>query len=179
MYLLKRHSILMASFLVMLLASLSACSNTVTVSLASTAPPAVTGEPTFTPTSAPTLTATPAAGACNVADFPTQTPGGPSSGFQYPPLTYFYDGGSAAGNHYYQLCSSGDAASILAFLQHSIPLGGWTITSVTATTLSASQTSKPVTGGFCPSVNITVGSHAGYPGEWDADFHPPASLCAK
>jgi hypothetical protein len=62
------------------------------------------------------------------------------------------------------------------FMEHSIPAGGWTIIATTATTLAAVQTSVPQEG-LCASVNIIVGSHPGYPGEWDANFHSPTSSC--
>ncbi len=156
-----------------LLPLLAGCATT-TPNAAAT--PTATVAPTATATPAPTATLTPAPGVCNAADFPTKTSGGPDEGFHYPPLTYSYAQGNAAGNHYFVLCSSGTSSTILAFLQQSIPAGGWTIKSMTATTINATQTSKPQ-GGFCPSVDITVGSHAGYPGEWNADFHPPAGAC--
>jgi hypothetical protein len=140
--------------------------------------PTSTPQPTATSIPAPTPTSTPGpqAGVCNAADFPTHTSGGPSATFAYPPLTYYYDIGPAAGNHYYVLCSSGTPTSIRAFLLQSIPAGGWTVTQTTATTIAAQKQTTPPSG-YCYSVNITLGNHAGYPGEWDADFHPPILSC--
>jgi hypothetical protein len=171
-----------SSLALVALLSLAACgSSSSTAAATSTATTPATAtvapSPTATATTAPpTATPTPAPGVCNPADFPTKTPGGPNHGFQYPPLTYYYYQGSGAGNNYNVLCSSGTPDTILAFLKQSIPAGGWTIKSSTATTINATQTSAPQ-GGFCPSVDITVGSHVGYPGEWNADFHPPAGSC--
>jgi hypothetical protein len=76
----------------------------------------------------------------------------------------------------YKLCSPGTPTAILAFLQQSIPAGGWTISGTTATTLHAVQTNVPQEG-LCASVDITVGAYAGFPGEWDLAFHQPTSQC--
>lgn len=145
-----------------------------------TATPPATPMPTSTPvptaTPAPTATTGPTPGVCKASDFSMKMNGGPNEGFAYPPLTYSSYEGNGAGNTYYVLCSSGTPTSILTFLKTSIPAGGWQVTSVTATTLAAQKPTNPATG-FCYSLNITVGAHAGYPGEWDADFHPPALSC--
>ncbi len=164
-----------------LLFLLVGCGQTVTVAV----DPTVTMTSAATATSAPAATATalpptatsaPTAGVCNAADFSSQIPGGPDSGFQYPPLTYHGPQDAAAGTYRYFMCSSGTPTSILTFLEHAIPMGGWTITNTTSTTLNAVQTSLPQYG-LCASVNLTVGSHTGYPGEWDAFFHSPTSNC--
>lgn len=154
--------------------SLMACGATTTV--------LVTGGTSATPTAtatatipAPTATATPAPGVCNPADFPTKTNGGPE-GFQYPPLTYYYDETPGAGNHPYAICSSGNPTSILAFMKQSVTNAGWKITSTTATTLTAENPTNPPSG-FCYTVDMSVGSNASYPGEWVANFHPPATNC--
>lgn len=153
--------------LLCLLLGLGGCDSTVTV----------VATPTIAPTATiPLATATPAPGMCNAADFPTQIPGGPDPSFQYPPLTYHGPEDGAAGTYRYFMCSSGTPTSILAFLEHSIPAGGWTIKATTTTTLTAVQTNHPQEG-LCASVNLAVGSHAGYPGEWDAFFHSPTSSC--
>ena len=162
-----------------LLCFLVGCGDTVTVVVSPTATSTVavtaTSAATATPT-APLATATPAPGVCNAADFPTQLAGGPDPSFQYPPLTYHGPEDAAAGTYRYFMCSSGTPTSILAFLQHAIPAGGWKITATTATTLNAVQVNRPQEG-LCASVNLTVGAHAGYPGEWDAYFHSPTSSC--
>lgn len=167
------HGMVLCGALLSMLCLLVGCGNTVTVVVAPTA--MATSVATATAT-IPPATATPASGVCDAADFPTKFPGGPDPSFQYPPLTYHGSLDGAAGNEYYGLCSSGDPASILAFLEHSIPAGGWTVTATTATTLNALHTSAPQDG-FCASVDITVGTHPGFPGEWGADFHPPAVPC--
>jgi hypothetical protein len=124
----------------------------------------------------PTPTATPQLGVCKASDFPTKTPGGPSEGFAYLPHTYYYDLGQGAGNHYYVLCSPGTPATISAFLVQALPAGGWTVTQSSSTKIAARKPTTPASG-YCYSVDMTFGSHAGYPGEWDADFHPPILSC--
>lgn len=168
--------------LVVSLALLAACSSS--ASTTAGAQPTATSSPTSLPaaTNTPVPTATaiataaPQPGVCNAADFPTKTSGGPNEGFTYPPLTYYYDIGPAAGNHYFVLCSSGSPTSIKAFLLDSIPHGGWTVTDSTGNTIDAQQPTTPPSG-FCSSVDITLGESASYPGEWKADFHPPISSC--
>jgi len=91
-------------------------------------------------------------------------------------LTYYYNIGPGAGNNYTTLCSSGNAASILATFKQQFPTGGWTITGSTATSLFIEKPQNPPTG-FCFTDDYTFGAHAGYPGEWDEDSHPPASSC--
>ena len=157
------HAISFIGSLIVLLFLLAGCGTTVTI----------VQTPTFT---VPPATAAPVPGVCNAADFPTQLPGGPNSSFQYPPLTYHSAPSNGAGHSVSAICSSGDPTSILTFLKQSIPAGGWTIKTTTATTLNAVQTNAPQ-GGFCASVDITVGDQAAYPGEWGADFHPPAAPC--
>lgn len=139
-----------------------------------TATPGLLPTPTNSPQ--PTATDTPQAGVCNASDFPTTSPGGPSEGFAYPPQTYYYSHGGAAGNHYYTFCSPGTPSSILTFLLQSMPAGGWTLTQSTATFIAAQMPTSPPSG-YCYTVNIAVGGHPGYPGEWDANFHPPAVPC--
>jgi hypothetical protein len=135
-----------------------------------------TPQPTATSVPAPTATSGPKAGTCKAADFPTKTPGGPSEGFSYPPKTYYYDIGPGAGNHYYVFCSPGSPATISAFLVQALTMGGWTVTGSSSTAIAAQKPTTPATG-YCYSVEITLGNHAGYPGEWDADFHPPILSC--
>lgn len=154
--------------------SLMACGATTTVVVTGgTGGASATATATTPP--APTATATPAPGVCNPADFPTKTNGGPE-GFQYPALSYYYDETPGAGNHPYVICSSGNPASILAFMQKSVTNAGWKITNSTATTLTAENPTNPPSG-FCYTVDMTVGSNASYPGEWTANFHPPATNC--
>jgi hypothetical protein len=132
----------------------------------------------------PPPTATLAPGICNAADFPTRTLSGPPTssfngpavGFAYPPTTYFTHVTDADGTYLYWVCSAGNPISIFAFMQQSIPAGGWTITAKTATTLMAVQSNAPQEG-LCSFVNIRVGTHGGYPGEWDAVFHSPTANC--
>ncbi len=152
------------------------CGATDTVTAVATIPPTspATATATLVPTVAPTLT--PAPGVCNATDFPTKTTGGPYTSFQYPPLTYYFHITDAAGTYYYVMCSSGDPTSILAFLESSLPAGGWKVTTSAATTLTAVQSNNPQEG-MCAWVNVTVGAHAGYAGEWDATFHSPTMTC--
>ena len=165
-----------------LLVLLSGCDGTTIVVVAPTATPTnasaatATVPPATATATIPPATATPAPGVCNAADFASKIQGGPDPSFQYPPLTYHGIEDAAAGTYFFQVCSSGTPSSILAFLTHAIPAGGWTITANTATTLNAVQTNHPQSG-LCASVNLTVGSHAGFPGEWDAYFHSPTSSC--
>lgn len=165
--------------------TLLACGGTSSIAAAPTAthaptvtlvPPTATPVPPTATLVPPTATPAPSPGVCNAADFPTKTNGGPDGGFTYPPLTYYYDVGPAAGNNYFHLCSSGDASSILATFKSQFPTGGWTVTNVTATTLGIEKPQSPPTG-FCFTEVYTFGGHAGYPGEWDLDSHPPAASC--
>ena len=156
------------------LLSLMACGATTTVvigggtSTASVAAATATHAP---PTATPTL----APGICKAAGFPTTTDGGPE-GLTYPPLSYYYDLTPGAGNHPYAICSSGNPASILAFMKQSVVAGGWTLTASTSTTLTAQRPTTPPSGS-CYTVNMTVGANASYPGEWSANFHPPIVSC--
>lgn len=159
--------------------SLLACGATTTVVVTggggatATATSAATATATKPPD--PTATATPAPGVCDSASFPTKTNGGPG-GFQYPPLTYYYDQSPGAGNHYYTICSSGNPSSILAYMKQSVAAAGWKVVGTSATTLSAQQPTNPPSG-YCYEVDMTVGGTAGYPGQWLADFHPPIASC--
>lgn len=166
------------------------------------APPVVTSatatatQPTALPTSVPTL----APGVCRTADFPPpirQQPnpptggdpgpfyGAPISDFQFPPLTYYYDFGGAAGTHRWLLCSAGDPDSILAFMRQSIAASAWTVISVPASnaqTLFAQKPAPTPTVGtatplYCSTLNVTVGGYPGYPGEWSLLVGSPASPC--
>ena len=159
--------------------ALMACGASTTVASVATATPTAMATPTMTPIPAtPTL----APGVCNAADFPTKTSGGPqyASGtpnLQYPPLTYYYEQSPGMGNHPYALCSSGTPATILAFMTQSLTAAGWKITSSSATILAAEIPTNPPSG-FCYTVNMMVGASASYPGEWAANFHPPATPCS-
>jgi hypothetical protein len=172
---------IVAGSLIFLVFLLSGCSDSTLTIVAST--PTATSAPAVTAT-VPPATATPAPGVCNAANFTAKIPGGPTTssplgppvGFQYPPSTYYSFRGAATGNYFYFMCSSGNPASILAFMKNSIPAGGWTIKTTTATTVYAIQTSVPQEG-LCASVNVTVGSQPAYPGEWDAVFHAPTASC--
>ena len=155
-----------------ILVTLMACGlGTTTVSIILTP----TAKPTATATPGPTATATPAPGVCDAADFPTKTTGTPGT-FQYPPLTYYYDESPGAGSHPYLVCSSGNPASILAFMKSSVTAALWKVTSTTATTLEAENPTNPPSG-FCYTVDITVGAKPAYPGEWSITFHVPAATC--
>ena len=160
--------------LALVVLALMACGASTTVAALATATP--TTIPTATVTPAPTATATPAPGVCNPADFPTKTAGGPS-GFQYPPLSYYYEGTPGMGNHPYAMCSSGDPASILAFMKNSVTAAGWKVTISSSTSLEAENPTNPPSG-YCYTVGIQVGSNASYPGEWAINFHPPAVPCS-
>ncbi len=146
--------------LVFLLVLLTGCGSAITVVVTATVPPA---------------TATPAPGVCNPADFSNQTAGGPDMGFQYPPMTYYALGESDPSHLNYNMCSSGTPSTILAFLQTSLPAGGWNITASTSSSLDATQIHS--SSGYCGAVHIVVGDHSGYPGEWDGDFQPPITPC--
>ena len=174
-------SVMIATFI-----ALIACGSTGSVAVNPTATSASTATattvpPTVAPTHAPpTATPAPAPGVCNASDFPTtglsaKTNGSPDN-FAVPPLTYFSSFGGAAGSHPYVVCSSGNPSSILAFLKSSVPAAGWQITSTTSTTLAAEKPDGHGDG-FCYTNDITVGSHAGYPGEWDYVWHIPAAPC--
>jgi hypothetical protein len=80
------------------------------------------------------------------------------------------------GNHPYAMCSSGNPASILAFMKQSVVAAGWKITKTIATGLTAENPTNPPSG-FCYTVDIGVGANASYPGEWVINFHPPAASC--
>jgi hypothetical protein len=162
---------------VMVVAGLvTACS--IGLTAVDTPPPVASVSPT------PSVTPSPLAGVCNPADFPlgvgpveTKQYGAPTNDVQYPPLTYYVSHGGATGHHYYTVCSSGSAASILAFMKASIPAGGWTILGSDATSLGAQKPTTPPTG-YCYGLQMTVGQHPAYPGEWDLDLLSPASECA-
>lgn len=171
----------------------SACSG-----IATTSVPSATATATKTPllTSSPT----PAAGVCRASDFPPpirQQPnpptggdpgpfyGAPISDFPFPPLTYYYDFGAAAGTHHWAMCSSGDPAAILTFMRQSIAASAWTIiTAQTADPLSL-VAQKPVSAAtpgvtapvYCSTLNVTVGGFPGYPGEWSFAVFAPATPC--
>ncbi len=169
----------MLSLLIATFALLPACS----IGTATTLPMPV---PTLTPSPMPTPSPSPApvAGVCNPADFPSgqgptgaRVDGPPTQDIQYPPLTYYFTIGGTAGSHVYTVCSSGDAASILAFMKDSIPAGGWTILETTATTIRAQKPTNPPSG-YCYSLAVKVGQDAAYPGEWTITFYSPATACA-
>jgi hypothetical protein len=172
---------------------LSACSRSA---------PAVVAAATATATQAPIPTSVPTLvpGVCRAADFPPpirQQPnlptggdpgpfyGAPISDFQFPPLTYYYDFGGAAGTHHWAMCSAGDPDSILAFMRQSIAASSWMIINTpgsNAQTLIAEKpfatpTSGTATPIYCYTLNVSVGGYAGYPGEWSFLVGAPASLC--
>ncbi len=164
--------------------ALIACGSTGTVAVnptaTSTLAATATNAPTNTP-APPTATPAPVPGVCNAADFPTTggplgTNNGSPGDFAVPPLTYYHSLGGAAGSHANYVCSSGNPTSILTFLKSSVPAAGWKITSTTSTTINAEKPDG-YGDGNCFTNNITVGSHAGYPGEWDYVWHIPASPC--
>lgn len=138
------------------------------------------------PTSTPLVTSTPIATSeqCNPADFPTngegptgtKIVGPPTKDFQYPPNTYYFTIGGAAGSYVYTVCSSGDAQSILAFMKNAIPTGGWTVLSTTQTTVTAQKPTNPPSG-YCYGLVVEVGIQAQYPSEWRITFHSPAVSC--
>ena len=174
---------------------LSACGRS-----ASTAVNSATATATAIQTPIPTQTPTPAVGVCSTADFPPpirQQPnpptggdhgpfyGAPISDFQFPPLTYYYDLGPAMGTHQWRMCSSGDPASILAFMRQSIAASAWMMLNpqgASAQTLVAQKpAATPTTGTttpvYCSTLNVTVGGLPGYPGEWTLLVTVPASPC--
>ncbi len=162
---------------------LSGCTISAAMPIATTTPvPTNTPVPTSTPV--PTNTPAPVAGVCRAADFlPSQlTHGGthngaPDNEFQFPPLTYYYDFGPAAGTHFYDVCSSGDPTSILAFMRQAIAASPWKITSANDTTLAAEKPVSPPNG-YCYTLNVTVGGFPGYLGEWTFALFAPATMCA-
>src|SRR6516165_8734772 len=108
----------------------------------SSGPPPVVAGATATLAPIPTTMPTLAPGVCRAADFPPpirQQPnpptggdpgpfyGAPISDFRFPPLTYYYDFGAAAGTHHWAMCSSGDPSSILIFMRQSIAGSSWMI----------------------------------------------------
>lgn len=139
-----------------------------------------------TPTPVPTATTTPGPGRCDPqkfwhnSEYSGPEDGGPTLGFQYPPLTYWES------IHYpmtyplppptpttVDLCSPGTPDSILAFMTNSVKTAaGWTITNTTFTSLTA--VSPPSPSGSCVMIDIQVGvSGPDYPGDWTMTLHPP------
>lgn len=172
---------------------LSACSSSASTSATS---PTATATNTVVPTSSPT----PAAGVCRASDFPPpirQKPnpptggdpgpfyGAPISDFAFPPGTYYYDHGPAAGTHFWAVCSPGDPSSILAYMHQSIAASAWTIISTPSgdpNQLAAQKPASAATPGvttpvYCSTLNVTVGGVAGYPGEWTFATFAPATPC--
>jgi hypothetical protein len=172
---------------------LSACSSRATTSAtAATATAANTAIPTNSPT--------PAYGMCRASDFlppirPQPNPptggapgpfyGAPISDFQFPPLTYYYDYGPAAGTHHWTVCSPGDPASILAFMRQSIAASSWTIINTPSSDPNTFVAQKPVSAAtpgvttpvYCSTLNVIVGGFPGYPGEWSFAVFAPATPC--
>jgi hypothetical protein len=163
-------------------------------------PPPVVAGATATQAPIPTTMPTLAPGVCRSADFPPpirQQPnpptggdpgpfyGAPISDFRFPPLTYYYNFGSAAGTHRWAMCSAGDPDSILAFMRQSIAASSWMIVSVpganSQTLFAQKPAATPTTGTttpiYCSTLNVTVGSYPGYPGEWSFLIGAPASPC--
>jgi hypothetical protein len=167
-HLLRSINVIAITFL-----ALAACSSPGEVSVQPTTTLTISPTNTLLP---PSATPAPTPGVCNGADFPTNVKSGPNGDFQWPPLTYSQFVGRAAGNRYYVVCSSGTSSTILSFLSGSIPKGGWTISSITPTTLTAQKPTNPPSG-FCFSFLITVGSHPSNPGEYDYNFHSPTLSC--
>jgi hypothetical protein len=123
----------------------------------------------------------PAGGTCNAADFPTtgffvKTNGGPSTDFQFPPVTYYVSLGGAAGSRPNIVCSAGNPSSILAFMKNSISKSKWKILSTSSTVITAELPVSPPNG-FCYQLDVIVNGHAGYPGEWDYVWYVPAAAC--
>lgn len=172
---------------------LGACSSSATPSVASA---------TATATQAPIATSspTPATGVCRASDFPPpirQQPnpptggdpgpfyGAPISDFQFPPLTYYYDFGGAAGTHRWAMCSPGDPAAILAFMRQSIAASSWEIINTQGGDPLSLVAQKPMSGAtpgvtttaYCSTLNVTVGRFQGYPGEWSFAVAAPATPC--
>ncbi len=165
------------------------------------APPALAGATaTATHATIPTSVPTLAPGLCRAADFPPpirQQPNPPTGGdpgpfygapindFQFPPLTYYYDFGGAAGTHRWAMCSAGDPDSILAFMRQSITASSWMIITTPAsggqTLFAEKPAAAPTTGTtspiYCSTLNVTVGGYPGYPGEWALILGAPASPC--
>jgi hypothetical protein len=162
----------------------------------------VTSAPSATATAMPmpTNSPTPAAGVCRAADFPPpirQQPnpptggdpgpfyGAPISDFQFPPQSYYYDFGGAAGSHRWAMCSPGDPAAILAFMRQSIAASAWMILNTPAAdplSLVAQKPASAATPGsttpvYCSTLNVTVGGYPGYPGEWAFAVFAPATPC--
>lgn len=168
---------------------LGACSSSVPTSVTSaTATVATTPIPTTT------------AQVCRASDFPPpirQQPNQPTGGdpgpfygapindFEFPPSTYYYDFGAAAGTHHWAMCSLGDGASILAFMRQSITASSWKIIdtqSADPLTLVAQKPASAATPGattpvYCSTLNVTVGGFPGYPGEWSFAVFAPATPC--
>jgi hypothetical protein len=170
---------------------LSACSGSATASVTSAT---ATAAQTSIPTSSPTT----AAGVCRAADFPPpirQQPnpptggdpgpfyGAPISDFRFPPLTYYYDFGAAAGTHHWAMCSSGDPSSILIFMRQSIAGSSWMIINTPTPDPLSLVAQKPVSAAtpgvtlYCSTLNVTVGGLPGYPGEWSFAVFAPATPC--
>lgn len=175
-----RHPLIIAGSLIALLLVLLACGSAGSIATGSTATatlaPTATLLPTSTATLVPTTIPTPAPGVCNAADFLTKTNGGPGFGFAYPPLTYYFAELPGAGHEPFVMCSSGTPASILIALKNAFPAGGWTISGSNATTIFVEKPTSPPTAD-CFTIDLIVGGHPGYPGEWDIDAHPPEITC--
>ncbi len=123
------------------LLTLAACSSTTGTQSGSTTPSAQANNPTATATSATAATATATAAStltpptCN-ANFtnPTYYSTLPDAQFQtttvysevpLPPLTRAYDNDASGGLRGRVLCSAGDTASVMAFMQTQLPLFSW------------------------------------------------------
>lgn len=137
-------------------------------------------------------------GVCRASDFPPpikQRPaiptggdpgpfyGAPISDFPFPPDTYYYDLGPAAGTHFWKVCSSGDPTSILAFMRQSIAASSWQLLpSSDPSTLKAQKPVSSATPGaaasaYCYTLQVMVGSFPEYPGEWSFATFSPAEHC--
>ncbi len=96
--------------------------------------------------------------------------------FPFPPMSYYYDLGPAAGTHFWRLCSPGDPTSILNFMHQSIAASVWKITTVDATSIDAEKSTTPPSG-YCYTLTVVVGGFPGYPNEWSFSMFAPANMC--
>src|SRR5262249_46325147 len=157
-----------------------------TTTVPATATDSATSTTPATSTAIPTVSPAPPGGVCNAVDFPAPirqrpTPGvggdpgpfygAPDDELVFPLGTYYYDHGSAAGTHFWNVCSPGDPVAILAFMRQSILSSSWTLLPNTGLhqdplSLGAEKpVSPPTTPEYCRTLQIKVGLYPGYPGE--------------
>jgi hypothetical protein len=142
----------------------------------------------------PTASFTPPAGQCNAADFPPPirnppTPavggdlgpfyGAPVADFAFPEGTYYRDLGPAAGTHFWDMCSPGAPAAIMAFMRASIAASAWKILPGSTSTALGAQlpVTPPTTPEYCRTLQVIVGGYTGYPGQWSFAEFAPVSTC--